>query len=67
MSNESNYLTGPQVQARYNISSMTFWRWMKDEEMKFPRPVVIRRRNYFREDEIVAWERNRAANREVAA
>ncbi|KAB2712927.1 helix-turn-helix domain-containing protein [Brucella intermedia] len=55
------YLTSRQVMDRYKISEMTLYRWQKDEGLGFPKPLNIRRRNFFREDEIVAWERRKAA------
>ena len=55
------WLTAPQVARRYNISSMALWRWLHDPELEFPHPVRIRMRNYWRIEEIVAWERLGAA------
>lgn len=37
------------------ITSMTEWRWRQDEKLKFPQPVTIRGRNFYREAEILAW------------
>jgi predicted DNA-binding transcriptional regulator AlpA len=48
--------------ARYDIVDRTLDRWLADERMQFPRPMVIGRRRYFKESEIVAWERARAAS-----
>jgi predicted DNA-binding transcriptional regulator AlpA len=58
---QEKYLTGPQVLERYQISDMTLHRWQKDAKLGFPEPMVIRRRKFFREDELVAWERKRAS------
>ena len=55
----SAYLSGPQVQARYGICDVTLYRWQNDPRMNFPKPMVINRRKFFREDEIAAWERER--------
>jgi predicted DNA-binding transcriptional regulator AlpA len=49
------------VLARYDIVDRTLDRWLADEAMAFPRPLVIYRRRYFRQSEIEAWERHRAA------
>ncbi|TLX12257.1 helix-turn-helix domain-containing protein [Rhizobium sp. MHM7A] len=54
------YLTAKQVQERYQISSMSLHRWLKKDEMEFPRPMVINRRRLFDEADIVEWERRRA-------
>lgn len=62
----SKYLTASQVKARFgNISDMTLWRWLQDEALAFPKPMVVNRRRLFREDQIVDWEARRHA--EVAA
>jgi predicted DNA-binding transcriptional regulator AlpA len=54
------YLTATQVKARYKISEMTLWRWLRDEALAFPRPMVINRRKFFKENELVEWERKRS-------
>ncbi|WP_231580229.1 helix-turn-helix transcriptional regulator [Pseudorhodobacter wandonensis] len=41
---------------------MTLWRWINDSALKFPRPIYIGRRRYFREADVLAW----LAAREVA-
>jgi hypothetical protein len=55
------YLTGPQVRARYNISEMTLHRWQKDDKLGFSKPMIIRRRKLFKEEDMVQWERQREA------
>ncbi len=44
-----------------DVSDMTLWRWLHDEELKFPKPVVISRRRYWRLAELRAWLAERAA------
>ena len=56
----NTFLSGPQVQARYGISDVTLFRWLKNDSLGFPRPLVINRRRLFNESEIVEWERQRA-------
>jgi predicted DNA-binding transcriptional regulator AlpA len=64
----TRYLTGPDVRRRYNISDMSLWRWLHDDALAFPRPaLVVNGRRYWREDDLLAWERNRAARPEVTA
>lgn len=60
MHSDDKYLTGPQVQARYQITKMTLWRWLQDERLAFPQPTIIKRRQYFKQSEIESWERSRA-------
>ena len=51
------YLTAVQLRQRLGgVSEMTLDRWLKDERLAFPRPLVINRRRLFKECEIVAWE-----------
>jgi predicted DNA-binding transcriptional regulator AlpA len=53
------YLTGPQVCARYSISDVGLWRWLKDPELKFPQPALrVRDRRYWLEDDLFNWERS---------
>jgi predicted DNA-binding transcriptional regulator AlpA len=51
------YLPAQAVWERYGVSSMTGWRWLHREDMKFPRPVYIGRFRYFRVTELQQWER----------
>lgn len=60
MENPGNYVTAKQVLGRYNITDMTLWRWLADDALAFPRPMVINRRRYFLDSDLVAWERARA-------
>lgn len=66
MTDKDIYLTAPQVCQRYNISDMSLWRWLKNPELAFPQPLKINRRRYFREADLIEWERHQAA-RKVAA
>jgi predicted DNA-binding transcriptional regulator AlpA len=55
-----------QILKRYGISEMTLWRWLRDNELGFPRPIVINRRRYWWNTGVSAWERSRPANAVVA-
>jgi|tagenome__1003787_1003787.scaffolds.fasta_scaffold20787591_2 predicted DNA-binding transcriptional regulator AlpA len=55
------YLTGPQVDKRYSISAMTRWRWRKDRKLRFPPPLIIKRRCYWSIEALERWEREREA------
>lgn len=50
------FLTGPQVQVRYQKSHVTIWRWVRDPELAFPAPMQINRLNYWRLSDLEAWE-----------
>lgn len=53
------YFPGPKVAARYNVSDMTIWRWLRDERMQFPPPHYFGRFRYWRLSQLVSWERQR--------
>lgn len=38
-----------------NVSDMTLWRWLHNPAMNFPQPVMIQRRRYWQESEIIEW------------
>jgi predicted DNA-binding transcriptional regulator AlpA len=52
----ATFLTGPQVQARYQKSHVTMWRWTNDKAMGFPKPLTIKRLNYWKLTDLEAWE-----------
>jgi predicted DNA-binding transcriptional regulator AlpA len=56
-----DYLTGPDIDRRYKRSSQTRWRWSKDPELGFPKPIKIKNRLLYRRSEIEAFERRMAA------
>ena len=56
-----NLLPAPAVWRRYGKTDRTLDRWLQDKALGFPRPTVIRGRRYFRETELVEWEREQAA------
>jgi predicted DNA-binding transcriptional regulator AlpA len=41
------------------VSDMTMWRWLNEPTMKFPQPIYINRRRYWREGQIVDWLQGR--------
>ncbi len=54
------FLTGPQVQRRYQKSHVSIWRWMNDDALGFPAPIKINRLNYWRLADLEAWETKQA-------
>jgi predicted DNA-binding transcriptional regulator AlpA len=54
------FLTGPQVQRRYQKSHVSIWRWINDETLGFPPPLKINRLNYWRLADLEAWEAKQA-------
>ncbi len=55
------YLTGPDIDRRYKRSAQTRWRWSKDPELGFPKPMKIKNRLLYRRSEIEAFERRMTA------
>jgi hypothetical protein len=52
-------LPARKVCKRYQVTARTLARWLDDERMKFPRPLVINRRRYFALADLLAWESRR--------
>lgn len=63
---ERKLLTGPNLNRRHGVSSMTTWRRRQDPRLNFPKPVVVNGRNYWWEDEIESWERAQAISKAAA-
>jgi predicted DNA-binding transcriptional regulator AlpA len=53
---QTEFVTGPQVQSRYQKSHVTIWRWVRDADLKFPQPIQINRLNYWHLADLEAWE-----------
>lgn len=43
------------------VTDMSLWRWLNDDRLDFPKPVVIRRRRYWRQSEIAAFQTRQGA------
>ena len=50
------FLPASGVWNRYGITSMTLFRWLRDEKLGFPRPVYIGRFRFWRVSELEAFE-----------
>lgn len=61
-----NMLPAATVWKRYGKTDRTLDRWLKDETLGFPRPVFIRSRRYFKEAELLNWERLQASKAKAA-
>ena len=42
-----------------DISDMTLWRWLKDVDLEFPKPIYVQRRRFWHEAELIDWIGNR--------
>jgi hypothetical protein len=45
------------VAARYNKTTRTIDNWLANDELGFPKPIVINGRKYYREDELDEFDR----------
>lgn len=50
------YLTGPQVEVRYQKSYMTIYRWVRDDRLGFPKPMNINGRLLFSVADLDAFD-----------
>jgi hypothetical protein len=48
------------VAARYDVNPRTVDRWLCDPNLSFPAPIIIARSPLWDEDQLEAWERDRA-------
>jgi hypothetical protein len=55
-----------QVRARYNVSDMGLWRWLRNPGLNFPQPIYINKRRYWPLSALRAWEIERATKPEAA-
>lgn len=61
---EAVWLSAKSTWTRYNTTSMSLWRWLKDPALGFPRPIFIGRFRYFKLSELEAFDREREAERD---
>lgn len=65
--NTSRLLPGPAVDARYGICSRTRARWKNSPDLNFPKPAMsVNGREYYDENQLVAWERSRNTSSRAA-
>lgn len=63
-SDTTHFLGGPEVCRRYGIVPMTLFRWLRDRDLGFPQPaMLVRDRRYWREADLIVWERHSAPRR----
>jgi hypothetical protein len=49
-------LTAAQTRARVGgVTAMCVWRWMRDPRVRFPAPIKINNRNYWRFGDLRSW------------
>jgi predicted DNA-binding transcriptional regulator AlpA len=56
MPSDDHMMTASQVRAFLGgLSDMCLWRWLRDPELGFPQPIYLRRRRYWKANEIRAF------------
>jgi hypothetical protein len=60
-------LPASKVWKRYGVTDRTLDRWLAKESLGFPKPLLINKRRYFREAELIDWERSRASSKSEVA
>jgi hypothetical protein len=60
MTQESDaYLSARDVRRRYGDRSDTsLWRWVRDPNLQFPKPIYIQKFRYWRLADLIAWEQS---------
>jgi predicted DNA-binding transcriptional regulator AlpA len=56
-------LTAAQTRARVGgVSAMCIWRWMRDARVRFPAPLKINKRSYWRLGDLRRWQAERTGS-----
>ena len=53
------FLPAGRVRKRYGVSDMSLYRWLRDAELNFPKPIYIGRYRYWRLADLLAFEQSR--------
>jgi predicted DNA-binding transcriptional regulator AlpA len=53
---DNAFLPASGVWTRYGVTSMTIFRWLRDEKLNFPKPVYIGRFRFWRVSELETFE-----------
>jgi predicted DNA-binding transcriptional regulator AlpA len=56
MSTQGTFLPAAKVRERYGVSDMSLWRWLRDSDLAFPKPIYIRGRRFWRLADLETWE-----------
>lgn len=58
---DEKFLLAAAVRERYgNVSDMWLWRRLNEAGSTFPKPIVIKRRRFWRLSELIVWESEQA-------
>jgi hypothetical protein len=64
---EDVFLTARAVRRRYGgKSDMALWRWSRDPNLGFPKPIFIQQYRHWRLSDLIEWERSRPTTNPAA-
>ena len=63
----SAFLPANRVWSRYGVTSMTIHRWLRDDRLGFPKPLLIGRMRFWRIADLEAWEATRQSGQTATA
>ena len=67
MSDHQIFLPAGQVRARYGVSDMSLWRWLRNEALGFPHPLKINGRRFWKLVDLESWEDSRTGGTDASA
>jgi hypothetical protein len=67
MNQITNYQPRRKTAERYGVHVRSIERWEQNPEMNFPKPLVVNGRKYDNVPALEAWERMRAAGKNMEA
>ncbi|MGO8839717.1 MAG: DNA-binding protein [Methyloceanibacter sp.] len=67
MTPSGEYLPAKIVRIRYGVCGRTLARWEENPKLGFPQPIRINKNRFWRLEDLVNWERARAAGKPTAA
>jgi predicted DNA-binding transcriptional regulator AlpA len=60
------YLPAALVRARYGVSDMSLWRWLRDDALGFPHPIRINKKRFWKLTDLESWEASRTGTESAA-
>jgi predicted DNA-binding transcriptional regulator AlpA len=56
MVDPERYLSVAAMRKRYDVNTRSIYRWLEDDVMRFPKPITIENRLYFKEADLITSE-----------
>ncbi|MEW9838339.1 helix-turn-helix transcriptional regulator [Mesorhizobium marinum] len=58
----TSLLTRENIRDHFGVTNVTIHRWRKDPSLQFPPPIKIKRRVFWRQEDIERWCESRIAS-----